>query len=48
MGIYDRDYMRKPSEEPRMKKPRARIEKADNKPTLIKRLKFWFWNLKNK
>jgi hypothetical protein len=40
--------MRKPAEEEQLKKPRAQIEKSDNKPSLIKRLKFWFWNLKNK
>ena len=48
MGISDRDYMRKPAEKAEPAKPRAHIRKAENKPSLIARLKFWLWSLKNK
>ena len=47
MGISDRDYMRQPTREPKPGKPRPRLKKADNKPSLFKRIKFWLWNLKN-
>jgi hypothetical protein len=48
MGIYDRDYMRRPAENTEPTKPRANLQKAGNKPSVIDRLKFWIWNLKNK
>jgi hypothetical protein len=48
MGISDRDYMREPEAKQKPPKPRAFIKKADNKPSLAKRVKFWFWNLINK
>ena len=48
MGISDRDYMRNPVEPPEPGKPRIRIKKADNKPSFLKRIKFWIWNLKNR
>jgi len=48
MGISDRDYMREPTEPPNPKKPRPHIQKADNKPPLAKRIRFWLWNLKNR
>ncbi|VGO19458.1 hypothetical protein [Pontiella sulfatireligans] len=47
MGISDRDYMRKPAEQLEPEKPRAHIKKAANKPSIIQRLKFWLWSLKN-
>lgn len=47
MGISDRDYMRRPAQNPEPKKPRARIKKAANKPSVLKRIKFWIWSLKN-
>ncbi|MBN2684440.1 MAG: hypothetical protein JXR40_04110 [Pontiellaceae bacterium] len=45
MGIADRDYMREPDERPTVPKPKARVPKAENKPSIIKRIQFWFWNL---
>lgn len=48
MGISDRDYMREPTKKTDPGKPRARVKKPDNRPSLIKRLKFWLWNLKNR
>lgn len=48
MGISDRDYMREPQKDPKLRKPKAKIEKAENKPPLLKRLQFWIWNLKNR
>jgi hypothetical protein len=45
MGIADRDYMREPAEKPKPGKPRAHIRKADNTPSLLKRIRFWLWNL---
>ncbi len=48
MGISDRDYMRKPVPQQEPPKPRAHLKKADNKPSLLKRLRFWFWNLTHK
>ena len=47
MGISDRDYMREPAKKPQPGKPRAQIQKADNKPSPLKRLRFWFWNLRH-
>ena len=47
MGISDRDYMRKPEKEPKLNKPRAQVKKAENKPSLLKRIQFWLWNLRN-
>jgi hypothetical protein len=40
--------MREPVETPKPGKPRPHIRKADNPPSLAKRIKFWFWNLKNR
>ncbi len=48
MGISDRDYMREPHQDPKLRKPKAKIHKAVNKPPLLKRLQFWIWNLKNR
>lgn len=48
MGIADRDYMREPQKEPKLRKPKAKVQKADNKPPLLKRIRFWIWNLKNR
>ena len=48
MGISDRDYMRDPAEKPKQGKPRPHIQKADNKPSLARRIQFWFWNLKSR
>jgi len=48
MGISDRDYMRDPVEKPKSEKPRPHLPKADNKPPLFKRIRFWFWSLKNR
>jgi len=48
MGISDRDYMRDPAEKPKLGKPRPHIQKADNKPSLARRIQFWFWNLKSR
>jgi len=48
MGIADRDYMRDPAEKPKPEKPRPHVKKADNKPPLLKRIRFWLWNLKNR
>jgi hypothetical protein len=45
MGISDRDYMRESSRQDELPKARARIHKADNKPSLIARIRFWLWNL---
>ena len=48
MGLADRDYMRDPVEKIKPGRPRAQIRKADNKPPLLQRIKFWFWNLRNR
>jgi hypothetical protein len=48
MGISDRDYMREPIRENEPGKPQARIKKADNRPGLLKRLKFWIWSRANR
>jgi hypothetical protein len=40
--------MRQPAEKSEPGKPRARIQKAGNKPSIIARFKFWLWNLKNR
>ena len=48
MGISDRDYMREPSKPTKLSRPPLRVKKADNKPSLIKRIRFWFWNLRNR
>lgn len=48
MGIADRDYMRGKKAERKTPEPRAFIKKAGNRPSLAKRLKFWFWNLTRK
>ncbi|MBN2684464.1 MAG: hypothetical protein JXR40_04235 [Pontiellaceae bacterium] len=45
MGITDRDYMREPEERTSVPKPKTRVPKAENKPPIIKRIQFWFWNL---
>ncbi len=45
MGISDRDYMREPREPEKPPRPRARVRKADNKPSLVSRIRFWLWNL---
>ncbi|MEE9367398.1 MAG: hypothetical protein V3V05_00890 [Pontiella sp.] len=47
MGISDRDYMREPAKDIKAGKPRAHIKKAENKPSVAERIKFWLWNLKN-
>ncbi|VGO12693.1 hypothetical protein PDESU_01247 [Pontiella desulfatans] len=39
--------MREPANHPKPGKARAHIRKAGNKPPILKRLKFWLWNLKN-
>ena len=44
MGISDRDYMREKEAKQTPPKPRAFVKKAGNRPSLLKRLKFWFWN----
>lgn len=48
MGISDRDYMREPTRETKPGKPRAHLRKADNKPPLLQRIRFWLWSLKNR
>jgi hypothetical protein len=48
MGISDRDYMRNPVEPPKPGKTRAHAKKAENKPSFLKRMQFWVWNLKNR
>jgi hypothetical protein len=48
MGISDRDYMREPARQNKPGRPRPRVKKADNKPSLIKRIQFWIWNLRKK
>jgi len=48
MGISDRDYMRDPAKTPKLGKPRPHIQKADNKPSFSKRIRFWIWSLKNR
>ncbi len=48
MGISDRDYMRNPVEKPEPGKPRPHIQKPGNNPSLLKRIQFWIWNLKNR
>ncbi len=48
MGIGDRDYMRETRPEPKLRKPRAQLKKAENKPSIVKRIQFWLWNLKKR
>ena len=48
MGISDRDYMRDPVEKKKPGKPRPNIGKAGNTPSLWKRIRFFFWNLRNR
>jgi hypothetical protein len=40
--------MRQPDQPQKPEKPRARVKKADNRPSLFKRIRFWIWQLKNK
>lgn len=40
--------MRTPREKSKPSTPRVRIQKADNVPSLVKRIQFWWWNLKIK
>ena len=39
--------MRRPSTKLEAGEPRAHIKKADNKPPIFSRIKFWLWSLKN-
>jgi hypothetical protein len=48
MGIADRDYMRDKDAKTDPPRARAFVRKADNRPSLLKRLRFWFWNLRHK
>lgn len=45
MGISDRDYMRESARQKEVPEARARVRKAENRPSLLKRLRFWLWNL---
>ena len=40
--------MRQPSREQKPGKPRAHIKKAENRPSVFKRIRFWLWQLKNR
>jgi hypothetical protein len=40
--------MREPVEPPKPGKPRANIKRAGNRPSLLSRIRFWLWNLKNR
>ncbi len=40
--------MREPVKQHEPPKPKVRIRKADNKPSIFKRLRFWLWNLTHK